>query len=72
MSDQDRFAPPAEFSAKAHVGSLEQYQEMYQESISNPDGFWLKMTTDLLDWFKAPTKGRNYTWDTAENKGDCS
>ena len=66
MSEQkDRFPPPAEFSAKAHVGSLEQYQEMYKESIADPDGFWLKMTTDLLDWFKAPTKGREYTWDTS-------
>ncbi|MGC9394227.1 MAG: acetate--CoA ligase [Anaerolineae bacterium] len=67
MSEQkDRFPPPAEFSAKAHVKSLEQYQEMYEESITDPDGFWLKMTTDLLDWFKAPTKGREYTWDTSE------
>ncbi|MFN2284573.1 MAG: acetate--CoA ligase [Anaerolineae bacterium] len=65
MSEQkDRFPPPAEFSAKAHVKSLEQYQKMYQESITDPDGFWLKMTTDLLDWFKVPTKGREYTWDT--------
>ena len=66
MSEQkDRFAPPAEFSAKAHVKSLEQYQEMYAESITDPDGFWLKQTTELLDWFKAPTKGREYTWDTS-------
>jgi acetyl-CoA synthetase len=44
---------------------MEQYQEMYQESITDPDGFWLKQTTDLLEWFKVPTKGREYTWDTA-------
>ena len=62
MSEQKkRFAPPAEFSAKAHVKSLEQYQEMYTESITDPDGFWLKQTTELLDWFKVPTKGCDST-----------
>ena len=39
---------------------------MYQESIEDPDGFWLKMA-ETLDWFKMPTKGRDYTWDT-ENR----
>ncbi len=67
MSEQkDRFAPPAELSAKAHVKSLEEYQEMYEASINDPDGFWLKQTTELLDWFKAPTKGLEYTWNTSE------
>ena len=67
MSEQkDRFAPPAAFSATAHISSMEQYQQMYDESISDPDGFWLKQATELLDWYVVPTKGRDYTWNTAE------
>jgi len=61
-----KFAPPAALSAKAHIKSLEAYQAMYDESIDDPDGFWLKMAVETLDWSKAPTKGREYTWDTSE------
>ncbi|MBC7315437.1 MAG: acetate--CoA ligase, partial [Chloroflexi bacterium] len=41
-----RFPPPPEFSEKAHIKSLEQYQQMYEESIKDPEGFWLKHTWD--------------------------
>jgi hypothetical protein len=34
-----RFPPPPEFAAKAHIKSMEQYQEMYARSITDPDGF---------------------------------
>ncbi len=67
MSEQTtRFAPPAEVSAAAHIKSLAQYKAMYEESIKDHDGFWLRMATDLIDWYKAPTKGRYYKWDTSE------
>ncbi|MGI6376523.1 MAG: acetate--CoA ligase [Anaerolineae bacterium] len=64
--DRTKFPPPADFAANALIGSLEQYQEMYQESIEDPDGFWLRMA-ETLDWFKKPTKGREFTWNT-ENR----
>jgi acetyl-CoA synthetase len=69
MSEQvekQSFAPPKALSANAHIKSLKEYQAMYDESINNPDAFWLKMATELVDWFKVPTKGREYTWDTSE------
>jgi len=37
---------------------------MYDESINEPDKFWLKQA-ETLDWFKKPTKARAYKWDTA-------
>jgi len=63
MSEKREFPPPSEFSKKAHIKSMEQYQQMYDESINDPDKFWLK-EAEILDWFKKPTKGREYTWDT--------
>ncbi|MBC7256353.1 MAG: AMP-binding protein, partial [Chloroflexi bacterium] len=60
-----RFPPPSEFSEKAHIKSLEQYQQMYEESIKDPEGFWLKQA-ETITWFKKPTKAREYTWDTAK------
>ncbi|NRA37879.1 MAG: acetate--CoA ligase [Planctomycetes bacterium] len=34
----------------AHISSFEQYQEMYDRSINDPDGFWGDMAHDFLDW----------------------
>jgi acetyl-CoA synthetase len=45
------FPPPPEFSAKAQVKSLEQYESMYRESISDPEAFWAKAASEL-EWFK--------------------
>jgi acetyl-CoA synthetase len=65
MEETRRFPPPPEFSKNAHISSMAQYQEMYDESINNPDAFWLKQA-EILDWFEKPTKGREYTWDSSE------
>ena len=45
------FPPPAEFSARAQVKSLEQYEAMYRESIADPEAFWAKAAAEL-EWFK--------------------
>ena len=58
-----KFPPPAALSAAAHVKSPEAYQELYDRSINDPDGFWLEQA-DMLSWFKKPTKAREYTWDS--------
>jgi acetyl-CoA synthetase len=45
------FPPPPEFSAKAHIQSLEQYEELYRQSIQDPEKFWAEAAGDL-HWFK--------------------
>ncbi len=64
-NDGLRFPPPPEFSEHALIGSMEEYQEMYERSVNEPDAFWLDQAK-TLDWFKFPTKGREYTWNTEE------
>jgi len=49
------FAPPAEFSSKAHIKSLEQYEAMYRSSIEDPEAFWAAAAREL-DWFKPWTQ----------------
>src|SRR5450631_2925785 len=44
------FQPPAEFAAKARVGSLEQYEEMYRRSVEQPEAFWAEAAGEL-EWF---------------------
>jgi acetyl-CoA synthetase len=38
---------------RAHIGSLEQYQQLYRESIDDPSGFWGRQAQEL-DWFRPP------------------
>jgi acetyl-CoA synthetase len=49
------FPPPAEFAARAHVKSLEQYEELYARSVADPEGFWAEAARDL-HWFAPWTK----------------
>ena len=35
---------------RAHVGSFEEYQRLYDESLADPAGFW-KREAELLTWF---------------------
>jgi acetyl-CoA synthetase len=46
------FPPPKEFSAKAHVKSMEEYRKLYKESINDPEKFWAKQAESELVWFK--------------------
>jgi acetyl-CoA synthetase len=48
------FPPPPEFSARAHIQSLAQYEALYKRSIEDPEGFWAEAAKEL-HWFK--------TWD---------
>jgi acetyl-CoA synthetase len=45
------FPPPREFAANAYIGSLEQYESLYKESIEDPERFWATVAGDL-HWFK--------------------
>jgi acetyl-CoA synthetase len=46
------FKPAKDFSSKAHVKSLAQYQKLYNESVRSPDKFWDKQAKNELVWFK--------------------
>ncbi len=45
------FPPPAEFSAKAHIKSLAEYEALYKQSIEDPETFWAGAAREL-HWFK--------------------
>ena len=57
------FAPPAEFSANAHVKSMEEYDALHKRSVEDPDTWWGEQAENLtwqkkwdtvLDWSDAP------------------
>src|SRR5580692_9144008 len=45
------FPPPPEFSAKAHIKSLAEYEALYKKSIEDPEAFWAEAAKEL-HWFK--------------------
>ena len=55
MQESRLFAPPEQFAGQAHIKSLEQYKQMYRQSIDNPNLFWAH-AAENLHWFKR--------WDT--------
>ncbi len=63
MSKGKTFPPTEEMKKNAYITSDEQYKEMWERSIKDPDGFWLEQA-EILDWFKKPTQGLKYNWDT--------
>ncbi|MCE9546286.1 MAG: acetate--CoA ligase [Planctomycetia bacterium] len=56
MQEARLFPPPAEFAAAARIGSLEAYQEMWDEAEADIEGFWGRLATEELHWFKPFTK----------------
>ena len=51
------FDPPADFAARAHIGSMEQYRELHRRSLDEPEAFWREIT-DQFVWFKPWTQLR--------------
>jgi acetyl-CoA synthetase len=55
MQEDRVFPPPAEFSTRARIGSLEEYRRLYDEAARDPEGFW-KPRADALPWMTPYTK----------------
>jgi len=52
LNENRLFRPPKEFSKRAHIKSLAEYQKLYRESIQAPEKFWGRMAKNELVWFK--------------------
>ncbi|MBD3669427.1 MAG: acetate--CoA ligase [Gammaproteobacteria bacterium] len=55
MSEVKVYKVPADFAAQANINQA-QYEEMYQRSIDDPEGFWAEQAEQYLTWYKK--------WDT--------
>jgi len=51
MGEKRVFNPPEEISQEAYIKSLDEYREIYQRSIADPEGFWGEMA-EQLDWYR--------------------
>ncbi|PSV42571.1 acetate--CoA ligase [Photobacterium indicum] len=63
MSEVHVYPVNQEIAATAHVND-EQYREMYQQSVINPEGFW-REHGQIVDWIKPFTKVKHTSFDTS-------
>lgn len=56
MDEKRHFAPPVDPTGQAWIGSAAAREEAVRHAAADPDGFWGKRASELLDWFKP--------WDT--------
>ena len=55
-----------EFKQNAYINT-EKYEEMYKQSIENPEEFWAEQG-ESIDWYKKWDKVMNYNFNTADIK----
>ncbi|MEN9464748.1 MAG: acetate--CoA ligase [Pseudomonadota bacterium] len=62
MSDVKVFPVKPEFAKNAWINA-KRYEQLYQQSITDPDGFWRKEAQQRIDWIKPFTKVRNASFN---------
>jgi acetyl-CoA synthetase len=68
MSETQIYPVKKSIHAKSYLKGMDAYKEMYQQSLKDPQGFWLEAAKEL-DWFKSPEKAMdgdftsvNFSW----------
>jgi len=62
MSEAHIYKVPAAAAANAWIDD-KKYQEMYQRSIKDPDGFWAEQAKQFVTWIKPWTKVSDWSFD---------
>ena len=62
-----KFYPDKDFSEKAWIKNVEQYEKLYKRSVDDPEGFWSDITSELV-WFKKPEQIMDYNFDIRAGK----
>lgn len=60
---EERFPPKPEFSAKAHIKSLADYEALYRRSVEDMEGFWAEKAEEFVDWFKKWDKVLDFSFN---------
>jgi acetyl-CoA synthetase len=61
------FNPPAKFTENAWIKSREEYQQMYDRSVQDPEGFWGEVA-EQFHWFEKWDKVFQFNYDRREGK----
>ena len=67
MEEKKLFEPSDGVRMKAYIKRMEDYRELYQRSLRDPDGFWGDLA-EHLDWYKKWDKVLEYDFDKPDIK----
>ncbi|MEE8127483.1 MAG: AMP-binding protein, partial [Nitrospinaceae bacterium] len=63
----DIYQPPSNVSETAWIQNMDQYREMYERSIKDPEGFWAEQAEQFI-WFKKWDQVRDFNYDVKKGK----
>ncbi|HEB76170.1 MAG TPA: acetate--CoA ligase [Nitrospirae bacterium] len=63
LEEQRSFPPSEEFSRRAHIKSMAEYEELYRRSVEDPEGFWAEMAEKSISWFRKWDKVLEYDFE---------
>ncbi|MDH5191256.1 MAG: acetate--CoA ligase [Gammaproteobacteria bacterium] len=52
MSEEKIYNVPANFASSAYINE-QKYKQMYEHSVSDPDGFWTEQAESFIEWSKS-------------------
>ena len=55
LNEQRVFDPPSDFSSKAHIRSMAEYNALCEAARNDPESFWARIGGEI-DWFEPWTK----------------
>jgi acetyl-CoA synthetase len=67
MEEKKVFEPSDGVKMKAYIKRMEDYNELYQRSLRDPDGFWGELA-EHLDWYKKWDRVLEYDFDKPDIK----
>jgi acetyl-CoA synthetase len=67
MKEDQVFMPPEEVRLKAYVKTMEEYKNLYQRSMDDPEGFWGELA-EGINWYKRWDKVLEYDFHQPEIK----
>jgi acetyl-CoA synthetase len=53
LLEVERFEPPAEFRERALLSD----PAVYEQAAADPEAWWMRQATELIEWIEEPTKG---------------
>ncbi len=56
---------PEKFRQKAYIKSREEYEQIWKESIQDPEKFWAKIAEEYITWFKKWDKVQDWNYATS-------
>lgn len=63
----DVYYPTTEFTKQAWLKSMEQYREMYERSINQPESFWAEQA-ESFEWFSKWDNVRAFNYDVRKSR----